>query len=333
MVRHTVHLQPSGYSFLVEENETVLAAALRQGFIFPHHCKNALCGQCKGRLLSGEVTYLKELRALTQEEREQGYALFCSAYPRSDLIIFMPGVMGPDFIAAKKVNCDIASVELVAPGIHRVFLSPEEKIKYHAGQYLEILHQDRGPRPFSIANAPQESGLIELHVRHQANNPITQSIIDELQTAKKIKIAIPFGTCVFHKASARPTLFLAGGVGFAPIKALIEAALTEQTDKPMWLYWGVRSENDFYFLETIQQWQQQYPRFKFIPVISGKATTNQRSGLVHEALVEDHSDLSQFEIYASGPFEMVYAALRRFLKAGLHRAYMYSDAFEHLPEV
>ena len=77
---HSVTIQPSGHQFQVEEGETVLVAALRQGFVLPYGCRNGACGSCKGKLLEGTVDYgVYQQKALTDDEKAQGKALFCQA--------------------------------------------------------------------------------------------------------------------------------------------------------------------------------------------------------------------------------------------------------------
>ncbi|MHB0982711.1 MAG: 2Fe-2S iron-sulfur cluster-binding protein, partial [Thiobacillus sp.] len=85
---HRVTIQPSGHQFSVEDDETILEAALREGHSLPYGCRNGACGACKGRVLSGQVDYGEHSpTALKDEEKAQGRALFCRAKPLSDLTI------------------------------------------------------------------------------------------------------------------------------------------------------------------------------------------------------------------------------------------------------
>lgn len=85
---YCVTVKPSGHTFLVKDHETVLEAALRCGFFFPHQCRMGICATCRGRLLEGEIDYgHREILGLAQEEIDAGYVLFCSAKPKTDLVI------------------------------------------------------------------------------------------------------------------------------------------------------------------------------------------------------------------------------------------------------
>lgn len=330
---YIVHIKPDGHTFFVNEGETVLSAALRQGYRFPYSCRSAICSACKGRLLEGKVSYQETmLFGLMDEERELGYALFCSAIPQSDLVVEIEGVLGPTQVPVTQARYQVQQFNKLADNVYQVWMMPTqgERIAYRAGQYLEILHQDQSPRPFSIANAPVENGLLELHIRHVANNPYTQQIINEIEQYGVLHVAGPYGQAILRPELNYPYLFIAGGTGFAPIKALLESALSAGVSKPCYLYWGVRNEADLYLSALPRQWQQVWPHFRFIPVVSGLTDKGWqgRRGLVHDAVLEDHPLLSQFQVYAAGPTEMVYAALHRFERHGLKRALMYSDAFD-----
>lgn len=335
---HTVHIKPNGYNLLVEPGETVLSAALRQGYRFPHDCQNAICGTCRGLLIEGQVEYTEPSAiGLTEDEREAGYALFCSAKPLTDLIIEVQGVYGPGYLPPKKLSYSLKELNQLTPTIYQAFLEApqEDRIRYHAGQYLEILHRDGSPKPFSIANAPiDDAGLIELHIRYTQDNPYSIELVEELRATKQILLKGPFGSSILHKFPAYPLLLVAGGTGIVPFKALIEKALAEGFKHPIYLYWGVRSTADFYLQNLIERWQKYVPNFHYIPVLSNKGEIHSwsgKTGLVHDAVLQDHADISKFHVYASGPTEMVYATYHALLPKGLNRALFHSDVFDYQP--
>lgn len=76
-----VNVQPSGHAFSIEEQETILEAALRQGVNLPYGCRNGACGACRGKVLSGEVRLGEHLpQALSEADQAQGYTLLCCAH-------------------------------------------------------------------------------------------------------------------------------------------------------------------------------------------------------------------------------------------------------------
>lgn len=335
---HSVHIKPSGYTILVNAGETILAAALRQGYQFPHDCRNAVCGTCKGKLLDGQVTYGdKIIFALSEEERESGFALFCSAEPLTDCVIYMEGVIGPAEFPVRKLTCKVLRCQELSGQVFLVLLEQPsvEPLQYKAGQYIEILHRDMSPKPFSIANAPLGNNFIELHIRHTADNPFTTQVLADIQNEGELRIAGPYGTSIYNAEPLYPIIMLAGGTGFAPFKALIEEAMAKGFTRPMHLYWGVRQPDDFYMHELLQRWEKNVSHFHYTPVLSETdyhGDWQGKVGLVHEIVLADHEDLKHFQVYASGPPEMVYAAQKAFLAHGLNNAYFYSDIFDYVPK-
>jgi CDP-4-dehydro-6-deoxyglucose reductase len=230
----------------------------------------------------------------------------------------------------KKLIYTVETFEELSNTIIRVFLKPpaEDCLHYHAGQYLEILQRDEDPKPFSIANAPHPNNTIELHIRHSPENVYTSTLIHEIKTEKKLLLRAPYGNCILRNTPPYPLIFLAGGAGFAPIKALIEHALTENNLLPIYLYWGARIVSDFYLNDLANYWKENFKNFHYVPVLSGEDKNwKGETGWVHESVMKSHPDLSRFHIYASGPTEMVYTALQAFQTRGLNRALMYSDVF------
>ena len=147
----TVTLKPSGQQFQVEDGETVLAAALRQGLVLPYGCKNGACGSCKGKILEGSVDYgVYQKRVLTDEEKAQGKALFCQAKPLADLVLEARAVGAAKGIQVKTLPCRVQALERAADDVIvlRVKLPANEKLKFLAGQFIEFLLKDGTRRSF-----------------------------------------------------------------------------------------------------------------------------------------------------------------------------------------
>ena len=94
-VSHQVTLKTSGKQFTVNQEETLLEAALRQGINLPYGCKNGACGSCKGKVIEGLITHGQHSEsALSKTDETAGSTLFCCAHPQSDLIIEAREVQG-----------------------------------------------------------------------------------------------------------------------------------------------------------------------------------------------------------------------------------------------
>lgn len=322
---HQVTIRNTDHRITVEDGETVLHAAMREGLILPYGCRDGACGTCKGRLVQGSIDYGKyAARALPDAEREKGYALFCQAKPLSDLVIEAREVRKAGDIPIRILPCRVQRIEkpAVDVAILHLKLPANERLQFLAGQYLDILLRDGTRRSFSMANAPHEDELIELHIRHVAGGAFTDHVFNKMKERDVLRFEGPLGTFVLHE-SDKPMVFVASGTGFAPIKSIIRSAFAAGIARPMTLYWGCRTLKDLYMRDLPEDWARKHANFRYIPVLSEALPEDRwtgRSGFVHRAVMEDFPDLSGVQVYACGVPVMVEAARRDF------------TALCHLPE-
>lgn len=329
-----VRLLPSGHEFGAGEHESILDAALRHGLTLPYGCRNGDCGTCKGRLLEGRVDYLRQdLPALAPGEREAGAVLCCQARACSDLAIELEEVHAPAEIPIKNLPCKIVRKELLAHDVMRLYLKlPEaQRLQFFAGQYLDVLMGDGTRRSFSLANAPHDDELLELHIRYVEGGSFTHFIFYELEENTVWRIEAPLGTFFLREDSDRPVIFMGGGTGFAPLKGMLEHAFQAADQRAMHLFWGVRTRADLYLAHLPRRWAREHTRFRYTPVLSSPQPRDQwhgETGLVHEAVLRAHPALEAYDIYMSGPPAMIHAAREAFVRHGVREARIFSDAFE-----
>jgi len=331
---HQVTIQPSGHQFIVEDDETILEAALREGFALPYGCRNGACGACKGKVLSGQLDYgVHQPNALKDEEKEQGRALFCRARPLSDMVIEAKEIGATKDIVVKTLPCRVEKLEKRADDVMRVLikLPANERLQFLAGQYIDFQLKDGKSRSYSLANPPHDDALLELHIRHVPGGLFTDQVFSTLKERDILRLKGPLGSFFIREDSDKPMVFIAGGTGFAPIKGMLQHAFAEHTDRELVLYWGVRSLNDLYMAELPQQWLAEHPNFSFIPVLSNPAPGDHwqgRTGFVHEAVLADFADLSGYQVYACGAPIMVDSARDAFTQTrGLPDDEFFADAF------
>ncbi|QZA82122.1 CDP-6-deoxy-delta-3,4-glucoseen reductase [Deefgea piscis] len=327
-------IEPSGQQLSVFKGETLLDAAMREGFNMPYGCKNGSCGACKGKVLSGEVVHGDHSEtALSAAEQEQGYALFCCATPVSDQVsIECREVSATKDIQIKTLPTRIERIEKVSPdvAILTLKLPSTEKLTYLAGQYIDIHTKTGKKRSFSIANPPHHEGFLQLHIRHIDGGEFSDYVWNTMKEREIFRFTGPLGSFFLREDSDKPILFLATGTGFAPIKGMIEHALANHTQREMVLYWGCRTLADLYMPELPSQWQQLYPNFTFIPVLSDPKPEDQwqgRTGFLHEVVLSDFANLAHYQVYACGSPMMVEAAYTGCLSHQLPSDAFFSDAF------
>jgi CDP-4-dehydro-6-deoxyglucose reductase len=336
---HHIHLAGSGKSFDAGTEETVLAASRRAGLALPYSCLAGNCGSCKARLLQGQCGYpYNPPSALSTAEREHGEVLLCQAVALSDLSLEIREVEAVRGIPICRMQVQLEERRLLAPDVAELVLAPlsAAPLRYLPGQYLDVLLEDGKRRAFSIANAPRDDGRLFLHVRRVQGGGFTQRVFEELAIGARLDIEAPLGTFVPRAGSDRPVLFVAGGTGFAPIKAILEHLFASDTQRPIHLYWGARHAEDLYLDALCTDWQQRQRHFRYVPVLSEASSLEQRAyrhGLVHAAVLSDFPELKHFDMYMSGPPALIEAARRAFASAGLPEDRLYYDSFDYAPDV
>lgn len=328
----TITIRPSGHQFQADADDTVLAAALREGFNLPYGCRNGACGSCKGRLLSGQVDFgVYQENALTELERTRGMALFCCARPLVDIEIECREVGAAKDIQIRKMPCRVQKLERAAPDvlIVELRLPQSERLQYLAGQYLDIIMKDGQRRSFSMANPPHADEALQLHIRNYGG-VFSQHAFERMRERDILRFEGPYGSFFLREDSDKPIILLASGTGFAPIKAIVEHALHTGSKRAMSLYWGGRKRSDIYLHDLAQRWATEHG-IQYVPVLSDPLPDDAwsgRTGLVHQAVMEDHGDLSGFQVYACGNPLMVEAARTEFTSMrGLPESEFYCDAF------
>ena len=317
-VSHQVTLKTSGKQFTVDSEESILEAALRQGINLPYGCKNGACGSCKGKVLEGQLSHGQHSEgALSRAEETAGSILFCCAHPQSDLLIEAREVQGSGDIAIRKIPCRVNAITKPSTdvAILKLQLPAAERFQFLAGQYLEFLLKDGQRRAYSIANAPEQEGPLELHIRHLPGGLFTDFVFGVKDPALKEKDILrfegPLGSFFLREYSKKPIIFVAAGTGFAPIKSIIEQMQLKKIARPVHLYWGGRRPGDLYLPELCASWEKEIANFKYIPVISDAQPEDQwqgRTGFVHQAVMQDHPDMKDFQVYACGAPIMVNSA-------------------------
>ena len=312
--------------------ETLLDAGLREGLSLPYECRNGACGLCLCSMERGTVEHRPyQKTALSDAQLARGIALMCCATPNEDVVIAVDGFTGASATEVSRYEARVVHMELLADDVMRMQLELPggERLPFEAGQYIDIVLEDGQRRAFSFANAPQDNALIELHVRLVPGGRFTTHVFEDMRVGDTITFEGPRGQFTLRDGT-QPILFIAGATGFAPIKSIVEDAFARGLSRPMRLYWGVRDPKDLYMLARCEQWQREHPQFSVVPVISEPVPGNGwtgRTGLVHEAMLQDFADLSGHEVYLCGSVRMVETAVPAFLAQGLAEDACFSDAF------
>lgn len=329
---HTITL-PDQTTFTANDGETVLAAAARQNLNLPHSCKSGACGQCKAELVSGDIQMGEHSeQALSEAEKAQGKILMCCTTAQSDISINIPGYNAnalpvrtlPARIESMVFKHDVALLKLALP--------KAPPFAFYAGQYIDLLLPGNVSRSYSIANSPDQEGILELHIRRRENGVCSEMIFGSEPKVKEkgiVRIKGPLGSFTLQEDSSKPIILLATGTGYAPIRSILLDLIRQDSSRAVHFYWGARHQDDLYALEEAQELTGRLKNARFTPVLS-KADEGWQGekGYVQTAATKDYPDLSGYEVYACGSVAMIESA-KSVLAAqcSLPETAFYSDAF------
>ena len=340
---HSVRIEPHGRTLRVTPGQPILQAALSAGLNLPHSCKSGHCGSCRARLLAGAIHYPDgPPLGITAEEVGRGDILLCQARADSDLTVRARLIASVADVEIKTLPCRIARLTPLAPDVMQLWLRlpAVERLRFHPGQYLDVLLENGRRRSFSIASPPHDSEALELHVRRVNGGGFSERLfgaaagVGSLGTGALLRIEGPIGQFSYREGVG-PVLMVAGGTGFAPLKSMLRHVLETGIRRDLHLYWGARHTQDVYEEALVLEWVRRHPQLKFTAVLSEASAAeaaHHRAGWVHEALLADYPDLARFEVYAAGPPAMIEAMRASFPLQGLPRERLYFDSFDYAPD-
>jgi ferredoxin-NADP reductase len=209
-------------------------------------------------------------------------------------------------------NATVTAITRLQTGTAEIYLlriKPWAGFAYKAGQYVDVGFGKLNPRSYSIANAPGEDS-IEIHIK-RASGEASLFIASVLRVGDQVRLSAAQGDSVYDPGEKRPLLVIAGGMGFTPAKAVVEAALRHDPDADVRFFWGTNQPEELYLRDYFEDMATQYDRFHFHPV-SGAP--------VGDAVCAHYKNLAGYRIYVAGPPPMVSAVLPQLIAAGAERA-------------
>ena len=330
-----ITLQPKGSSFVCAADGDILKAGLSSGLSLRYSCRSGVCRTCRAKLVAGQVDHGQvHSNYLSAADKATGYLHLCSARPLTDCTIEAEEIdLG--LAPATQFPVRVMKMQQLAPDVMQVVigLPPNEPLKFLAGQYVELMLADGIRRCYSIASAPLSEGLrqVELHIRHMPGGFFTDRVFGSLKVRDLLRVEAPQGFFRMDETSQKPMVMVASGTGFAPIKAMVEYNLQKGVTRPMHIYWGGRRREDLYLHTLVSDWAHAHAHITYTPVLSDATDSCQwagRRGFVHQAVMQDHPDLSAFQVYACGAPVMVDAARTDFgQRCGLPDDQFFADSF------
>ncbi|MFK8030189.1 MAG: 2Fe-2S iron-sulfur cluster-binding protein [Gammaproteobacteria bacterium] len=356
--QHLIKLLPDKKAFFCKPDQRVLDAALEGGLAIPHSCRGGNCGRCAAKVLTGSYRYDRTTPppGLSGEHRASGMALLCQIVAEGPLTIEVAKSETAGAVEVVKLPCRIVERQAVAPDVMKLVLQlpRTQPMDFRPGQYLDVL-LDRGRRrsyslaglPYSLLGkksdgesdstrgagdseeqTPVAASKLELHVR-RVDGGLFSDIAFDPDSTSLLRIEGPLGSFGW-RPHAGPSLMIAGGTGYAPMKSMLLEAMTKSDPAPVHLFWGVRNEDDLYERAQLERWQEQHDWFSFTPVISPKYSNESGDhGRVYEQALARYPDLSDVMIYASGPPGLIQSVVEQCAARGVAENRLATDSFDY----
>jgi len=332
---YQVTIEPTGDVIDVEEGQTILAAALRQGVWLPFACGHGTCATCKIQVLEGEADVGDASPfALMDVEREEGKLLACCAKPESDMTIEADIDVDPDFegFPVKDFTGTVVAIKDLSPTIKGITLELSEPLEFQAGQYVNLTVPGvEGTRAFSIANPPSDANHVELHIRKVPNGAATTWLHEQLNEGDTLDISGPYGQFFVRKSDDQGALFIAGGSGLSSPQSMILDLLEQGDKRDIVLFQGARNVAELYNRELFEKLAEEHSNFTYVPALNEPAASDNWQGFVgfvHQA-AEAHFDnrFSGNKAYLCGPPLMIDAAITSLMQGRLFERDIHMERF------
>jgi propane monooxygenase reductase component len=327
---HTVRFEPVGLEIEVDEAETVLNAAFRQGLMLMHGCKEGQCSACKSFLLDGDVDLDRySTFALPDFEEAEGWILLCRAHPYSDLeieLINYDEEILQSGTPIRTVTTRVEAVDELTSDIRRLHLTvqDDEPFIFKPGQYVDIHvpgHEGEH-RSFSMANT--NPGELEFMIKLYPGGRFSGLLADgAIKPGDELTVTGPYGVFTLRSSSPRRLLFIGGGAGMAPILSLLRSLSESGSDREATYYYGARTEADLFHVQELSSLP-----CGFVPACSEDSNGwAGESGLITDVVDRLEGDVTEVDAYVCGPPPMVEAAIALLERRGVPEAHIYFDKF------
>lgn len=332
---YQVTIEPIGTTIEVEEDQTILDAALRQGVWLPFACGHGTCGTCKVQVTDGFYDLGDASPfALMDIEREENKVLACCCKPESDMVIEADVDEDEDFLGylVEDYQAKVIEIKDLSPTIKGVRLEIDRTMQFQAGQYINLqLPGIERTRAFSIANAPSEEGVIELHIRQVQGGVATTYVHEQLNVGDELEVSGPYGQFFVRKSDEKDVIFIAGGSGLSSPQSMIHDLLDDGDTRTIYLFQGARDVAELYNRELFEDLMKKYPNFRYIPALNAPKAEDAWTGFtgfVHEAVADFFENkCSGHKAYLCGPPPMIDAAISTLMQSRLFERDIHTERF------
>ncbi|WP_353571950.1 2Fe-2S iron-sulfur cluster-binding protein [Candidatus Albibeggiatoa sp. nov. BB20] len=320
-----IKMIPSGHDFFVEGNASLLEAALQAGLSLNYGCTSGNCGSCKARLVSGEVWKIREHDyVLSEAEKNMGYILMCSHTAITDLTLEASEAHHASEIPEQSIQVRVKKLDLLSDDIVLLHLQTPrtQTLRFMAGQCVELSMEQGKSAKFALANCPCDGRNLQFHIRKQN---VAAELIQQLNIQQSIMLEGPQGEFVLVEDDSKPAIFIAYEDGFAPIKSLIEHAISIDTIESFHLFWVCQQDNGHYLNNLCRSWADAFDNFNYYPEV---IADHQAAEVVISKMLSECPNIEDYQVYVAGTSALTEPSQRLLQQSGLPTEQMHIGQFE-----
>ena len=309
-------------SFICLPDESVLDTLIRAEVDISYACKQGTCHSCLTRCLNQAPPEAAQ-KGLKATQKQQNYFLACLCHPEQDMQIKLPDQS--DIFSQGKVVVN----EMLNHNTLLLKIECQDIQEYFAGQFVNLQRDDGLIRSYSIANVPQQDGILEFHIRRLPNGQFSEWLHDEIRIGDNIAVSEPQGHCFYIPERADEGLLLVGtGTGLAPLAGILEDALKQGHTGPVKLFHGSSAVEDLYRIDELREFAQKYDNFSYYPCVSGEPVPEGYiAGRADKAALLHMDDWKGCRVFLCGHPDMVSSMKKEAFMKGVAMGDIFTDAF------
>jgi naphthalene 1,2-dioxygenase ferredoxin reductase component len=320
-----LHIEPLKLSLQAERGQNLLELLKDQGVPVSYSCMSGRCGTCRCKVVSGQVLHNGPESGRPIQSGE--YVLACQAVLTDNCTIELPEVDEVVVHPARIVKGTVTAIEAATHDIRKLRVKLAKPLAFSPGQYASLQFTPEHIRPYSMTGLPDDEEM-EFHIRLVPGGRVSQHVFNELRVGAALRVSGPLGTAYLRRKHVGPMLCVGGGTGLAPVLSIVRGAIDAGMSNPIHLYFGVRSDADLYDVDRLRQLAALHPQLSLnIVVATGSTQAGLRSGLVTDAIAQDHPSLQGWRAYLCGAPAMVEALSLQAASLGMAPEHIHADAF------
>ena len=264
-------------------------------------------------------------KGLKQSLIVQNYFLACTCIPQEDMEIVLPDA------ALFRKTTTIVEKQRLTDTVLRLRIAIPENFSYFAGQYLTIFKNKTLGRSYSLASVPELDDYLEFHIKLLPDGQVSNWLADEAEIGSTITVSEALGDCIYlEQHQQQPMVLIGTSTGLAPLVGVLRDALRQGHRETIRLYHGVKTPQDLYLHDTLQNLASQHDNVEYIPCVSRESVSPPfRQGRASEIAMNDIGDFSKWCVYLCGNPDMVNATKRNIFLAGASFQDIHADPFVH----